>query len=722
VVATEADFLAALDAGTDVILCDRSLPEFSAGRALEIMRERRFSAPILVVSGTISDAMAVDFMRQGACDYVLKDRLARLGPAVRNALDRFRLEREALAADSRLARLMNQLEVGAVTADLNGHVTACNEVAWRMLGYESADAFRAVPTSTLYVDPERRVKLFALLAAQDRVRGFEVEFKRSDGTTIWTTGEYRSVHDASGQVIGVETMLINTTERKHAELEIALSRERLDSALRSAPIIVETFDQNLRVTFAGGAALQSIGLDGVALFGTSVRDFLKDRPEVVRMFERAVEGEEFVAEFELSGRYFHVRFSPIAPDKSHSAGGAAVAVDITERHEAERKADARARHRAAARDLAQEALNTPPITQLMETAVDLAAGAIGVEMAAIHEIDTGVGFIRKLASIGYRAPDARVPVAGNALIDWLVRHADTRAIDDFMSDDLPRSPSLAREGVRAILAVAIRDDQNTFGILSVSSRSPHRWTDDEREFVELMGKTLWVAVQGQRLEQERRRLISRLVDAQEHERRRIASDVHDDAVQVMSAVTMRLHLLAQRLSDPEQLAVLTKLQSTVSLSIERLRHLLFELSPPALDRHGLVESLQTLVDSFERDFGVVTTFQTDLAREPDPASGLVAYRVIQEALINVHKHSHAKHVTLVVGSTDDGIKARIKDDGIGFDPVAAGRSVNFGHMGLSSMRERAELTGGWWKVDSTPNTGTTIEFWIPSRARKSDVA
>jgi PAS domain S-box-containing protein len=722
VVATEPDFLEALAQGADVILCDRSLPEFSAGRVLEIMRERRFSVPVLVVSGTVSDALAVDFMRQGACDYVLKDRLARLGPAVRNALDRFRLERDALAADSRLARITDQLEVAAVTADLNGHVTACNDVAWRMLGYESAEAFRAMPTTALYVDPERRAKLFELLAAQDRVRSFEVEFKRADGTTLWTTGEYRSVHDGSGRVVGVETMLINTTERKQAELEIALSRERLDSALRSAPIVVQTFDQDLRFTFAGGAALQSIGLDGVALFGTSVRDFLKDRPELVAMFERAVQGEEFVAEFELRGRYFHVRFSPIAPDRTHGAGGAAVAFDITERHEAERKADARARHRAAARDLAQEALNGVPVSQLMDRAVHLAADAVGVEMSSVHEIDLEAGYMRKLASTGYRAPDARVPVAGNALIEWLVMHADTRAVDDFMSDDMPRSQSLAAEGVRAILAAGIRDEKKTFGILSVSSRSPRHWTDDEREFVELMGKTLWVAVQSQRLEQERRRLMSRLVDAQEQERRRIASDVHDDAVQIMSAVTMRLHLLAQRLSDPEQLAVVSKLQSTVSLSIERLRHLLFELSPPALERHGLVESLETLVDGFQRDFGIVTDLRADIDAEPDPAAGLVVYRVVQEALINVHKHAHAKHVTLAIRGGDDGIQGRVEDDGVGFDPDAADKSINFGHMGLTSMRERAELAGGWWKVVSAPNKGSRVEFSIPSRARKPEVA
>jgi len=94
---TEASFVAALDDGADLILCDHTLPNFGAARALDIVHERGHLIPFLIVSGTISEDLAVDFMRRGATDYLLKGHLERLGPAVRNALERHVLIRDAWA-------------------------------------------------------------------------------------------------------------------------------------------------------------------------------------------------------------------------------------------------------------------------------------------------------------------------------------------------------------------------------------------------------------------------------------------------------------------------------------------------------------------------------------------------------------------------------------------------------------------------------------------------
>jgi putative nucleotidyltransferase with HDIG domain len=108
---TEADYLAHLTPAVDAILADFSLPQFDAMRALQILRQRQLDVPFIVVTGSVSDESAVECMKQGASDYLLKDRLVRLGPAVQRALQEKRLRDEVRQADERIHRQVNQLQV-----------------------------------------------------------------------------------------------------------------------------------------------------------------------------------------------------------------------------------------------------------------------------------------------------------------------------------------------------------------------------------------------------------------------------------------------------------------------------------------------------------------------------------------------------------------------------------------------------------------------------------
>jgi PAS domain S-box-containing protein len=211
--------------------------------------------------------------------------------------------------------------------------------------------------------------------------------------------------------------------------------------------------------------------------------------------------------------------------------------------------------------------------------------------------------------------------------------------------------------------------------------------------------------------QERRELARRLERAQEEERRRIAADIHDDPIQVMAAVDMRLQLLAQADSpiDPRELE---ELRRTVSSSIERLRHVLFELRPMTLDREGLVAAIRMCLDDAARETGWEVSIVDSLDGEPPSELGAMLYRIVQEAITNARKHAVARRVDVLVAPVADGVAVRVRDDGCGFDPVEAqpGRP---GHLGLPTMAERAELLGGWCRVTSAPGSGTTVECWIP---------
>jgi signal transduction histidine kinase len=215
-----------------------------------------------------------------------------------------------------------------------------------------------------------------------------------------------------------------------------------------------------------------------------------------------------------------------------------------------------------------------------------------------------------------------------------------------------------------------------------------------------------------RADEARRMLLARLVAAQEDERARIAADIHDDSIQIMSAVNLRLGLLRRSVTDPDEARSLERLENTVRLAVARLRHLLFELRPPALDHEGLGPAVHTVLEQLEEQFDLVGHLENKLRNEPPDQARIVLYRIAQEAMTNVRKHAQARHVEVILESTDGGARVRVRDDGIGFSADDTDRPEP-GHLGLTSMRERAEMAGGWFRVKSEPGSGTEVDCWVP---------
>ncbi|MBI2238574.1 MAG: sensor histidine kinase, partial [Actinobacteria bacterium] len=215
--------------------------------------------------------------------------------------------------------------------------------------------------------------------------------------------------------------------------------------------------------------------------------------------------------------------------------------------------------------------------------------------------------------------------------------------------------------------------------------------------------------------EDRRRLLCRLVGAEERERRRIASDVHDGPIQKLTTVGLRLEMLRARLANPEERRAVDELLQTVERSTTGLRALLFELRPPALDRDGLAVALGEYLDQVSFEGGFDHRIENRLDADPPPEVGTIAYRIAREALTNVRNHARAKSVTVLLAPWNAGLKVRIEDNGVGFDPAGAEGSSP-GHLGLSDMRERAEMAGGRFSVESGPGEGTTVEFWVPAAA------
>jgi signal transduction histidine kinase len=207
-------------------------------------------------------------------------------------------------------------------------------------------------------------------------------------------------------------------------------------------------------------------------------------------------------------------------------------------------------------------------------------------------------------------------------------------------------------------------------------------------------------------------LLGRLEQAREQERRRIAADIHDDSIQVMAAVSLRLQVMYDDVK-PERLAEMEDLGNTVNEAIERLRYLVFELRPPALDTDGLAPALNEYLTQVSGQAGFSFRIHDATTVEPSLESRIVLYRIAQEAIANIRKHAKAHRVQVYLETEGDGVRVRIVDDGEGFDLAITGHPEP-GHVGLLAMRERAELLGGQWTLDSTPGVGTTVDYWLPA--------
>ena len=217
-----------------------------------------------------------------------------------------------------------------------------------------------------------------------------------------------------------------------------------------------------------------------------------------------------------------------------------------------------------------------------------------------------------------------------------------------------------------------------------------------------------------RADRERRSLLTHLVEAKEEERKRVASDIHDDSVQVMTSVAMGLERLMRNTRDPGDKALIARLEEMARASVSRLRSMVFNLRPPSLDEAGLGAAVRLYLEEFQMETGITFELASDLDAEPPSTIRTVLYRIVQEALTNARKHSEASTVNVSLSSIDHGIGLHIEDDGVGFSS-AAGEEPSMRHIGLVEIRERAEIVGGHVKVQSERGKGTAISVWVPDQ-------
>lgn len=230
-----------------------------------------------------------------------------------------------------------------------------------------------------------------------------------------------------------------------------------------------------------------------------------------------------------------------------------------------------------------------------------------------------------------------------------------------------------------------------------------------------------------RLMQEQLRQLSRQVlRAQEEERKRISRELHDVIAQTLTSINVRLATLKQEAThDTKGLdRSITSTQRLVKRSVDIVHEFARELRPAALDDLGLIPALHSFMQDYAARTGIHTRLTAFAGVEAlDDTRRTVLYRVAQEALTNVAKHAHASEVTVNIRQLAGAARMEIKDNGKSFEVEQVLRAQKGKRLGLLGMRERLEMVGGQFTIESAPGAGTTVMAQIPlGKAARGGVA
>jgi signal transduction histidine kinase len=212
----------------------------------------------------------------------------------------------------------------------------------------------------------------------------------------------------------------------------------------------------------------------------------------------------------------------------------------------------------------------------------------------------------------------------------------------------------------------------------------------------------------------RGRLLEKLISAQEDERKRIARELHDETSQTLSALVLKLErtLAAPGGGSP---AALVETKALAVRALDEIHRVIYDLRPSVLDDLGLPAAIRWYAERLLTPHGINWRCEFgDLDRRLAPEVEIALFRLVQEAITNIARHARAETVLVQASIEDEVLTIEIEDDGIGFDPVSVTEADARGRgLGLMGMRERVDLLGGTFHLDSSPGAGTVVLLTVP---------
>ena len=352
---------------------------------------------------------------------------------------------------------------------------------------------------------------------------------------------------------------------------------------------------------------------------------------------------------------------------------------------------------------------------------------LGARYAALGVLDhTGNGLAQFVTSgIDDEAARRIGPLPrGRGLLGAVIRERRPIRLERIADD--PRSVGVppGHPGMASFLGVPIVLGGEVYGNLYVTEKLAGPFTEADEKIAEILAAQAAVAIENARsFDEERRRAdessraleralaegYRRAVRAQEAERSRIARELHDEAGQVVTGLALHVRAIEEQVQDPGLRAQLADCRVSLAMASRSLRELIVDLRPGNLREQGLEAAIGAQAERLRAATGA--SVEIGIAPLPElPEEVEVAiFRVVQEALTNVARHSGAKQVSVFVGGGRGRLRVIVEDDGCGFDADAP-----TDRLGLVGIRERAELLGGTVRIDSSPGAGTALTVELPT--------
>lgn len=307
---------------------------------------------------------------------------------------------------------------------------------------------------------------------------------------------------------------------------------------------------------------------------------------------------------------------------------------------------------------------------------------------------------------------------GDGIAGWVAEHKEPLVLHGGVSD--PRF-----EGVDPTIDSSLSlplSAQGTFiGVLNITRKSGDLFTEDDLRLASSVADLASLAIEKAQLhsalkEREERvsTLLAAAIGAQEQERTRIAADIHDGFLQDLSALFLRAEnarMMLRRGKTEDAEKSINSIMDLLRSEVNSVRDYIFEVRPPSLDEVGLAPTLAEMVERLSEQHNLNGSFVGNLnGPRIDKTFETILYRIAQEALRNVVKHSFATTVTVALQVDEDRVVLSVEDDGKGIEPDSITRP---GHFGIMTMRERVELAGGKFFVGSGVSGGTEVRAEIP---------
>jgi PAS domain S-box-containing protein len=554
----------------------------------------------------------------------------------------------------------------------------------------------------LIPEPPREVvrKHIESLVENPRVEIEEHEVLLPNGDMGWQQWIDHAILDAGGKVVEFQAVGRDITERKQMEEELRDSEERLRLALEAGRMGVWEWDMETDALKWSKEHYTIMGLEPFSVGPKNYhtwadRVYPDDLPVTTRAIRRAIEEKgEYCCEYRViwpdgSVRWVEGRGKPIYGEGGQCLKVNGLIVDISERKEAEEAL-------RLSEDKFSKAFRSSP------DAIAIGRQADGMVLEVNGRWEEILGYARHEA-VGRTVRELQLyqnPGERARLISMVKEQGSAR---DFEVDIRIKSGEI-RNALISAETIMIRDEPCLLLILQDITELK-RAEEALRRNEEALRKSY------ARIED----LAGRLIASQEEERRHIARELHDDLNQQVAALAIGISRLKRQFPDAgaavqEQIA---KLRNKTDLLSERIRQVSHELHSSILQHVGLPAALNSYCAEFSDREGIAVALDVgDGVEGVSPETALCLYRVAQESLRNVARHSGARRAVVTLARVNGAVELRVVDQGVGFDP---GQAHECRGLGLVSMEERVKLLHGSFVLTARPGAGTELRAQIPLR-------